>query len=55
MPIVVKINWTDLPLDNDIGFAEPGDPATQIEITKIVIGALGRSVGGRSRRRWAHS
>jgi hypothetical protein len=45
-PVVVKIEWPDPPQGNDLGVAEPGDPATDVEITKMLKGALGPDVGG---------
>jgi hypothetical protein len=44
-PVVVNIEWPDVPLDNTVGFADPGDPATDIEIAKMLKSALGAEIG----------
>jgi hypothetical protein len=46
-PVVVRIEWPDVPNDNVVGFADPSDPATAIEISKMLKGALGNRIGDR--------
>lgn len=44
-PVVVRIEWPDVPNDNEIGFADVTDPATVLEVRKALIGMLGLRVG----------
>jgi hypothetical protein len=43
--VVVNVEWPDVPEPDVAGFADPADPATAIEITKLLIGTLGRPRG----------